>query len=190
MKRYPMPTVKYTSVSLMLWDDFAGAVAKRKRNWRGKALSWSSESEGSGEFLDGVMVSELLSGVLQTPQALQVKAQSYYLGKIKLQKLFNKRRAIIVANMHGRININFIMWFYPSFLRQWKLRQELRVLRSQFKQGNEEDKSALAELRNIIKRKFTTTRRAEWHRKGGKERAHRRAEFVANPFGFTRRRLG
>ncbi len=55
------------------------------------------------------MVSELLSGVLQTPQALQVKTQSYYLGKIKLQKLFNKRRAVIVANMYGRINIHFIM---------------------------------------------------------------------------------
>ncbi|RXN33230.1 reverse transcriptase [Labeo rohita] len=48
----------------------------------------------------------------------------------------------------------------------------------------------MTELRNIGQGKLTTTRRAEWHRKRSKERARRRAEFIANPFGLTRRLLG
>lgn len=71
-----------------------------------------------------------------------------------------------------------------------QLRHELCVLRRQFKQANEEAKDALAELRNIVRSKFTTIHRAEWHTKRGKERARRLAEFVANPFGFTRILLG
>ncbi len=39
-------------------------------NGREEAPSWSCESEGSGEILDEGMVSDLLSGVLQTLQAL------------------------------------------------------------------------------------------------------------------------
>ncbi len=39
-------------------------------NWREEVLTWSCESEGSGEILDEGMVSDLLSGVLQTLQAL------------------------------------------------------------------------------------------------------------------------
>lgn len=63
------------------------------------------------------------------------------------------------------------------------------MLRKQFYQAKEKDKAALAELQNIVRSKLTTTRRAEWHRKRGKERAHRQAEFITNPFGFTRRLL-
>lgn len=35
-----------------------------------------------------------------------------------------------------------------------------------------------------------TLRRAEWHRRRKKERARRRAAFLANPFGFTKQLLG
>lgn len=34
------------------------------------------------------------------------------------------------------------------------------------------------------------TRRAEWHRKKGKERARTRASFLSNPFGFAKKLLG
>ncbi|KAL0202317.1 hypothetical protein M9458_000335, partial [Cirrhinus mrigala] len=71
-----------------------------------------------------------------------------------------------------------------------QLRKELRLLRKQFRQASEEDKAALAELRNIVRSKLTTTRRAEWHRRRSKERARRCAEFIANPFILTRRLLG
>ncbi len=54
-------------------------------NWREEAPSWSCESEGSGEILYEGMVSDLLSGVLQTLQALQEKTQSCYLGEKTLQ---------------------------------------------------------------------------------------------------------
>lgn len=52
-----------------------------------------------------------------------------------------------------------------------QLRQELRLLRKQFKQAREEEKVGLAELRNILRKKLTTLRRAEWHRRRGRERA-------------------
>jgi len=39
-------------------------------NWREEAPTWTCESEGYGEILYGGMVSDLLSGVLQTYQAL------------------------------------------------------------------------------------------------------------------------
>ncbi|XP_061589349.1 uncharacterized protein LOC133454644 [Cololabis saira] len=71
-----------------------------------------------------------------------------------------------------------------------QLRQELRLLGRQFKQAKEEEKAGLAELRNILRKKLTTLRRAEWHRRRGRERARRRAAFISNPFGFTKKTLG
>ncbi|XP_062387675.1 uncharacterized protein LOC134076569 [Sardina pilchardus] len=71
-----------------------------------------------------------------------------------------------------------------------QLRQELRCLGRQYKQAREEEKAGLAELRSMLRKRLTTLRRAEWHRKRGRERARRRAAFIANPFGVTRKILG
>ncbi|XP_061920230.1 uncharacterized protein LOC133660667 [Entelurus aequoreus] len=71
-----------------------------------------------------------------------------------------------------------------------QLRQELRTLRKQFKRAAEEDKQPLEELRNILRKKLTTLRRAEWHRRRGRERARKRAAFIANPFWFAKQLLG
>ena len=54
-----------------------------------------------------------------------------------------------------------------------QLRQELRVLKRQYKVAREEERDALSELRGILRKKLTTLRRAEWHRRRGKERAKR-----------------
>ncbi|XP_035990671.1 uncharacterized protein LOC118562404 [Fundulus heteroclitus] len=70
------------------------------------------------------------------------------------------------------------------------LRQELRTLKKQYKAATEEEKQPLAELKNILCKKLMTLRRAEWHRRRGRERARKRAAFIANPFGFTKRLLG
>ncbi|XP_077380867.1 uncharacterized protein LOC144020874 [Festucalex cinctus] len=71
-----------------------------------------------------------------------------------------------------------------------QLRQELRTLKKQFKRATEEEKQPLAELHNILRKKLTTLRRAEWHRRRGRERARKRADFIANPFRFAKRLLG
>ncbi|XP_075304756.1 retrovirus-related Pol polyprotein from type-1 retrotransposable element R2 [Odontesthes bonariensis] len=71
-----------------------------------------------------------------------------------------------------------------------QLRQELRLLGRQFKVAREEEKAGLAELRSILRKRLITLRRAEWHRRRGRERARRRAAFIANPFGFTKKILG
>ncbi|XP_049336392.1 uncharacterized protein LOC125802421 [Astyanax mexicanus] len=70
------------------------------------------------------------------------------------------------------------------------LRQELRTLKKQYKAAAEEEKKPLLELKNILRKKLMTLRRAEWHRRRAKERARKRAAFIANPFGFTKQLLG
>ncbi|KAK0135126.1 hypothetical protein N1851_029059 [Merluccius polli] len=71
-----------------------------------------------------------------------------------------------------------------------QLRKELRSLAKQFKTAAEAEKPPLAELRHTIRKKLTTLRRAEWHRRRRTERARKRSSFIANPFGFTKRLLG
>ncbi|RXN22987.1 reverse transcriptase [Labeo rohita] len=71
-----------------------------------------------------------------------------------------------------------------------QLRQELKSLRCQFKMAKEEERTALSELTNIIRKRLISLRRAEWHRRRGKERARKRSAFIGNPFGFTKKLLG
>lgn len=70
-----------------------------------------------------------------------------------------------------------------------QLRQELKSLRSRLKEAREEERGPLAELRNILHKKLMTLRRAEWHRRRRKERARKRAAFIANPFRFRKQLL-
>lgn len=71
-----------------------------------------------------------------------------------------------------------------------KIRQELKSLKRQHKEASEEQRPPLAELRAILRKRLMTLRRAEWHRRRRKERARKRASFIANPFGFTKQLLG
>ncbi|XP_029688563.1 uncharacterized protein [Takifugu rubripes] len=71
-----------------------------------------------------------------------------------------------------------------------QLRKELRTLKTQFKRASDGDKQALKELYNILRKKLKTLRRAEWHRRRGRERARKRAAFIANPFRFSKQLLG
>ncbi|TWW66935.1 hypothetical protein D4764_20G0009670 [Takifugu flavidus] len=71
-----------------------------------------------------------------------------------------------------------------------QLRKELRTLKKQFKRASDGDKQALKELYNILRKKLKTLRRAEWHRRRGRERARKRAAFIANPFRFSKQLLG
>ena len=48
----------------------------------------------------------------------------------------------------------------------------------------------MTELRQTLRDKLKTLRRAEQHRKRGKERAQKRKAFISNPFGFSKRLLG
>ncbi|KAL4008901.1 hypothetical protein ACER0C_002753 [Sarotherodon galilaeus] len=71
-----------------------------------------------------------------------------------------------------------------------RLRQELRSLKKQFKNADVEEKQALEELHNILRKKLITLRRAEWHRRRGRKRARKRAAFIADPFRFSKQLLG
>ncbi|TWW59294.1 hypothetical protein D4764_06G0008240, partial [Takifugu flavidus] len=71
-----------------------------------------------------------------------------------------------------------------------QLRKELRTLKKQFKRASDGDKQALKELYNILQKKLKTLRRAEWHRRHGRERARKQAAFMANPFRFSKQLLG
>ena len=71
-----------------------------------------------------------------------------------------------------------------------ELRKQLRTLRKQHKQASEEERQPLAELREILRTKLKSIRRAEGHRRRRRERARKRTSFISNPFNFTRKLLG
>ncbi|KAK1795529.1 hypothetical protein P4O66_001239 [Electrophorus voltai] len=70
-----------------------------------------------------------------------------------------------------------------------QLRQELRTLKKQCNKSDKE-KQALAELQNFLRKKLMTLCRADWNRRRGRDRARKRATFIANPFGFVKYLLG
>lgn len=70
------------------------------------------------------------------------------------------------------------------------IRAEMKVLKRQYKLAEEEERIGLAQLMNILRKKIIVLRRAEWHRRRRRERARKRAAFIANPFKFTRDLLG
>lgn len=71
-----------------------------------------------------------------------------------------------------------------------QLCKELKSLTRQFKQTTKEEKGPLTELRTIIRKKLITLRRAESHRRKARERAKKKAAFIANPFAFCKQLLG
>ena len=68
------------------------------------------------------------------------------------------------------------------------LRRDLKQLTRRYREADEGERQALAELRDTIREKLKILRRAEKSRKRRKERA--RARFTANPFQFTSHLLG
>lgn len=70
------------------------------------------------------------------------------------------------------------------------IRQEMKALKSQYKAAGQEERTGLAQLMCILRKKIRVLRRAEWHRRWWRERARKRASFIANPFKFTKDLLG
>ncbi|XP_076090373.1 uncharacterized protein LOC143062594 [Mytilus galloprovincialis] len=71
-----------------------------------------------------------------------------------------------------------------------KMRKDLRQLKKRYNQASEDEKPALSELRDTIRKKLKITRRAERTRKRRKKREKARAQFTSDPFQFTSRLLG
>ena len=65
-----------------------------------------------------------------------------------------------------------------------------KSLRRHFKAAEGEERTALSELTNILRKRLITLRRAEWHRRKGKERARKRSAFIGNTFIFIKKLLG
>ena len=70
------------------------------------------------------------------------------------------------------------------------IRRDLRQLSKRYRVAPEEERAALAELRQGIRERLKILNRAERSRKRRKERARARARFTANPFQFTSKLLG
>ena len=70
------------------------------------------------------------------------------------------------------------------------LRCELRALKKKYKQASEGEHQPLTELREILRTKLRSTRKAEWNRRHQKERVRKRTLFLADPFSFTKKLLG
>ena len=71
-----------------------------------------------------------------------------------------------------------------------QLRKDLRTLTQWYKRTRNEERPALSDLWDILRKKFISLHRAEWHRRKRRERARKRTAFIVNPFGFTKKLLG
>lgn len=71
-----------------------------------------------------------------------------------------------------------------------KDRQDQPTAARQFKATTEEEKLPLDVLCNIIRKKFMTLHRAEWHRRWRRKRASKQTAFIADSFEFTKQLLG
>ncbi|XP_051969484.1 LOW QUALITY PROTEIN: uncharacterized protein LOC127634119 [Xyrauchen texanus] len=70
------------------------------------------------------------------------------------------------------------------------IRQEMKILKRQYRQAGKEERIGLAQLMSILRKKIRILRQAEWHRRRRRERARKRVAFIANPFKFTKELLG
>lgn len=70
------------------------------------------------------------------------------------------------------------------------LREELRLLKRQYKSAGEVERASLADLRANPRKQLFTLWRAEFHRRRRKERVRKRGTFLANPFKLTKQLLG
>lgn len=71
-----------------------------------------------------------------------------------------------------------------------QLREELGALKRQYRKAGDVEKEGLSDLRAILRKDLLTLLRAENHRRRHRERARRRAGFLAIPFTLTRELLG
>ena len=67
-----------------------------------------------------------------------------------------------------------------------RLRQELRSLRKRWKKADVDEKEGLAELRDQVRQKLGSLRRAEYQRRKRKEKERQRKTFFKNPYQFTK----
>ena len=71
-----------------------------------------------------------------------------------------------------------------------KCRQELNKLNKQFRKANEMEKAGIAILTDDIRSELSKLRRAERLRQKRKHKEKNRAQFIKNPFNFTKGLLG
>ena len=71
-----------------------------------------------------------------------------------------------------------------------EVRKGLKDLKRRYRMSSEEEKLALSDLREDLRKQLKTLRRAENHRRKRIERQRKRAQFIANPFGFVKKLLG
>lgn len=69
------------------------------------------------------------------------------------------------------------------------LREELKLLKRQYKTAGEVERAGPADLRAILRKQLLTLQRAEFHRRRQKETARKRASFLANPLKLTKQFL-
>ncbi|XP_052268662.1 uncharacterized protein LOC127870041 [Dreissena polymorpha] len=67
-----------------------------------------------------------------------------------------------------------------------EIRKELKSLRKSYQKANIEERPGLQQLRDELRQKLTDLRKAEQLRDKRKKRAKRRAEFIANPYKFSK----
>ncbi|XP_052281306.1 uncharacterized protein LOC127878820 [Dreissena polymorpha] len=73
--------------------------------------------------------------------------------------------------------------------RMKQIRGELKSLNKAYKKASQEERLGHQELRDILRRELQTLRKAENARTARRRRAQKRAEFVSNPYKFSKQLL-
>ncbi|XP_019617765.1 PREDICTED: uncharacterized protein LOC109465064 [Branchiostoma belcheri] len=71
-----------------------------------------------------------------------------------------------------------------------RIRKDLEALRKRWKEASQEERDALSSLREELRVRLRSLSNAERTRKKRRQKEKKRAEFVSNPFRFTKRLLG
>ena len=66
-----------------------------------------------------------------------------------------------------------------------EIRKEIRSLCKAYKKANEDEKIGLQELRDVLRQRLQSLRKAEQTNTRRKKKARTRAAFVANPYKFS-----
>lgn len=165
----------HSAQNLHVQEAQAPGVPQHQRRVKWPPASKASEWQKFDDDLEGILEATMKGGAdrkLQTMATMIISIATERYGSVE------KR---VTTNQYSRNR---------RAEKITQLRKELRDLKKQFKGASEEQKPGLAELRTVLRKKLLTLRRAEWHRRRAKERAKRRAAFLANPFGVTKQLLG
>ncbi|CAC5398522.1 unnamed protein product [Mytilus coruscus] len=146
-------------------------------NQSGRNLSASVTSHDSSQSLNGVILATSLQGCVER-RIETLTTQVYNIGKEIFGVKERKERSNTKQTPNKR----------EQKIKQ--LRKELKDLNRRYKKSNEIEKLGIACITDSVREELRRTRRAEQPKNSKKEKAKNSANFIKNPYNYTKTLLG